>query len=188
MTASAVSPGHVTKFPALIAAIHVACVGKPAAACRNLTAADVDGKEWTFCALSSVRVDDFLFSLLTPTSHNPVFALHPWISAGAVGVRVRVPSLWMVPPQSRGWKTVVYPSSANFPALINDCWSRGRTSTSLALLGSVWNGSVAFTDPLMVLPSGRKTCLVDGVPVWMISMDSVAKCDVAPESIIIVSF
>ncbi len=44
-------------------------------------------------------------------------------------------------------------------------------------------GSSAFSDPLMVLPFGRYTCLVEGSPVHGSAMVSVAKCDVAPESI-----
>ena len=82
---------------------------------------------------------------------------------------------------------MVYPVSANFPTLNNDFCSCGRMSISHVWLGSVGIGSIAFLDPWIMLPSGRCTCFDDGTFVRSIFIFSVAKCDVAPELIIIVS-
>ena len=45
LTDSTVIPGHVTKFPALMAASHVDLGGNPVAACKYLMAPGIDGRE-----------------------------------------------------------------------------------------------------------------------------------------------
>jgi len=195
LTLSGVSVGHVTKFPALIAASQVVLGGYPAAACRNRIAFGVDGIVYALKALSSLGMELLTLAILLfwwiasfgLNSHSPVSARHPWSSAGSDVSMVIVPSLWIVTPSSLGWKTVVYPSSATFPTLNNDFCRLGSTSTLVAGVGRVGHGSTAFWEPLMKLPSGNHTCLFDGSPVLGKSMVSVAKCDVAPESTIIAS-
>lgn len=82
---------------------------------------------------------------------------------------------------------VVYPLSANFPTLNNEWFSFGRTWTSFTSFGTVSNGSMAFVVAGIFDPSGRKTLLVDFLLVRMKCPSGRPKCDVAPESTIIVA-
>ena len=50
-----VSPGHVAKFPFLIALIHVDFTGNPAAACMYLTRASELGISYALCAAGVIR-------------------------------------------------------------------------------------------------------------------------------------
>ena len=59
---------------------------------------------------------------------------------------------------------VVYPSSATFPTLNSDFFKLGKISTFFAAMGKLTFGNSALSDPLMMLPLGRYTCLVDGSP------------------------
>ena len=78
-----VSPGHVAKFPFLIALIHVDFTGNPAAACMYLTRASKIGRLYALCAAGVIR---FVVVSIFPCpfglrakihSFGRFFSLHP---------------------------------------------------------------------------------------------------------------
>ncbi len=99
-------------------------------------------------------------------------------------VIVRVPGLWIVMPWLPGRKMVVYQLSDILFTLINDRLSPGIISASLAF-GTIWSkGKVALPDDWSLESFGRETSIRDG-PVFGKCKSLLMKCDVAPESIII---
>ncbi len=95
-----------------------------------------------------------------------------------------VPGLWTVTPFSPGWKTVVYPSSDSFLTLAKNVLSPGSTSASRAAFVSCSKGSRVLFTVVNIVLSGKYTSLFDG-PVFGKSSSALMKCDVAPESMII---
>ena len=81
---------------------------------------------------------------------------------------------------------VVYPTSANLPTLNNDCSKVGRIWTDVAADGTVGNGSVCSVVAVIFDPSGRRTCMADVLFVGIKCWSGRPKCDVAPESTIMV--
>ena len=79
---------------------------------------------------------------------------------------------------------VVYPLSAILFTLMSDLVRPGSMLALLAFVDNCSNGSCVVPVALSVESSGRYTVMSDG-PVLGKFMSSVAKCDVAPESIMI---
>ncbi len=82
--------GHVLKFPALIALVHVSSTGNSAAAWRYFTVWLIKGRLYALFARSFIH--SFLVLLFVDTVYN--FAphdLHPWRMGGLVVVIMNVP-------------------------------------------------------------------------------------------------
>ena len=133
---------------------------------------------------ASSRVD---FVVGTETVHKfSPFLLHPWSTGGSLVVIVSVPFLWNVTPSFPGLNMVVYPLSAILFTLMSDLVRPGSMFARLASSDSCSNGSCVALVALNVESSGRYTVRSDGPVTGKLSL-SVTKCDVAPESIIMLS-
>ena len=86
---STVRPGKVTRLPFRAAVSNVAFVGKPSAACKNLTTSFVVGNSYTFIAgLATSGAGLTVASSTMGTIHRPLAFLHPWSTGGALWVSV----------------------------------------------------------------------------------------------------
>jgi hypothetical protein len=150
---------------------------------------EIEGRLYTFAA---VLVGHSMFSevffalllclrsllitdgLLYPNFYRPFSSLHPWRNGFLL--------LCIVTPRLPGWKTVVYPASASFGTLTNECIVRcGKTCACLAPRDNCSNGKFTVCVACIDSPLGNMTDMLE-LPVTGKSSAPHTKCDVAPES------
>ena len=167
------------KFPAAMALIHVDLTGYPHTACIHLMPCSVDGKSYTFPAISSAL--RFVFDGVSGC-HCPLF----WVSGiryrpcssrtpmnmGAFLHRISTSvSLCTVTPFLV--KMDMVPSSAVFPTLMSDDGKSLKVSALDARSDNCGNGSCVTFDALHISPFATLTLLVDfrkiGIPAAFLS-------------------